>query len=118
LLAILTSAFGLFGLITFSVVKRTKEMGIRKVLGADSRNIIMLMIGDFGKFVIPAIALAIPFALLFIKNWMQNFAYRVNIPVWIYLVSIGVALCVALLAILVRVIRFAYSNPADSLRYE
>lgn len=118
LLAILTSAFGLFGLITFSVVKRTKEMGIRKVLGADSRNIVMLMIGDFGKFVIPAIALAIPFALLFIKNWMQNFAYRVNIPVWIYLVSIGVALCVALLAILVRVIRFAYSNPADSLRYE
>jgi len=118
LLALLTSALGLFGLISFSVVQRTKEMGIRKVHGAHSRNIVLLMIGDFGKFVLPAVAIAIPFALIFIKNWMQNFAYRVNIPVWIYLVSIGVALCVALLAILVRVIHFAYSNPADSLRYE
>lgn len=118
LLALLASACGLFGLITFSVVKRTKEMGIRKVLGADSRNIVMLMIGDFGKFVIPAIALAIPFAMLMIKNWMQNFAYRVELSGWIYLVSAGIALLIALLAILVRVIRFACSNPADSLRYE
>ena len=118
LLALLTSAFGLFGLITFSVLKRTKEMGIRKVLGADSRNIILLMIGDFGKFVIPAIALAIPFAIIMIRNWMQNFAYRVELSGWIYLFSAGIALLIALLAILVRVIHFAYSNPADSLRYE
>ncbi len=118
LIALLTSAFGLFGLITFSVVKRTKEMGIRKVLGADSGNIILIMIGDFGKFVIPAIALAIPFAIIAIKNWMQNFAYRVELSGWIYLVSTGIALLIALLAILIRVIHFAYSNPADSLRYE
>ncbi len=118
LLALLTSAFGLFGLITFSVVKRTKEMGIRKVLGADSRNIILIMIGDFGKFVIPAIALAIPFAVIVIKNWMQNFAYRAELSGWVYLVSTGIALMIALLAILIRVIQFAYSNPADSLRYE
>lgn len=118
LLALVASAFGLYGLISFSVVKRTKEMGIRKVMGAGSRSIVMLMIGDFGKFVIPAIALAIPFAMIMIKNWMQNFAYRVELSGWIYLVSTGIALLIALLAILVRVIHFANSNPAESLRYE
>ena len=111
-------AMGLFGLISFTVIQRTKEMGIRKVHGAATKNIVLLMIGDFGKFIIPAVAIAIPLALIIITNWMQNFAYRADISVWIYLTSIGIALAVSLIAILVRVIRFALANPADSLRYE
>ena len=118
ILAILISAMGLFGLISFTVIQRTKEMGIRKVHGAATKNIVLLMIGDFGKFIIPAVAIAIPLALIIITNWMQNFAYRADISVWIYLTSIGIALAVSLIAILVRVIRFALANPADSLRYE
>lgn len=105
-------------LIMADSANRGREAGIRKVLGADSRSIVLLIIGDFGKFVVPAIAISIPFAIIVIKNWMQNFAYRTEISAWIHLVSIGIALLVSLIAILVRVIRFAISNPADSLRYE
>jgi putative ABC transport system permease protein len=118
LLAIFTSALGLFGQISFTVVKRTKEMGIRKTHGANAKNIVALMIADYGKFVLPAVAIAIPFAIIMVRNWMQNFAYKTDISVWIYFSSVSLALTVSLFAILIRVIRFALINPAESLRYE
>lgn len=117
-LAIFISCIGLFGLAAFVAQRRTKEFGIRKVSGATVFDIIRLMFMDFGKWLILALIIAIPVAYYAINKWLQNFAYHIDITFWIFVLSGGLALGIALLAICGQAIRAAMTNPIDALRYE
>jgi putative ABC transport system permease protein len=118
LLAIFISCLGLFGLATFSVEKRIKEIGIRKVLGASTIGIVALLDRDFLKLVLAANILAWPAAYYFANRWLQNFAYRISIGAWAFLLAAAVALAVALLTVSYQSVRAAIANPVQSLRYE
>jgi putative ABC transport system permease protein len=117
-MAILVSCLGLVGLMTFMVTQRTKEIGIRKVLGASVLNITTLLSKDFLKLVIIAIAIATPLAWYFMHTWLQDFAYRVKIEWWIFLLAGLVALFIAILTVSFQALKAAISNPVESLRTE
>ncbi len=117
-LAILISSLGLFGLVSFSVKKRTKEVGIRKALGASEKNILNLISREYLVMVVIANAIAWPTAYYFINKWLQQFAYRVDISIWIFVLSGLGALGIALLTVSYQSIKAATANPVDSLRYE
>ena len=118
LFAVLIACLGLFGLATLSVSKRTKEIGIRKALGASVSGILLLISTEFVKLVMIAAVLAWPFAYFGMTQWLENFAFRVDISWWIFIVAGLAALLVALLAVGYQSIRAAVANPVDSLRYE
>ena len=118
LLAILIACIGLFGLAAFTASKRTKEIGVRKVMGASVTKIIGLLSFDFTKLVLIAFILAVPAGYLFMKKWLLNFAYKTDINIWIFLVAGGISLAIALLTISIHSVKAANSNPVDSLRYE
>ena len=117
-LAIFISCLGLFGLASFLIERRTKEIGIRKILGADVRKIWVLLSRDFLKWVAIANLIAWPVAFFAMNRWLQNFAYRTNIEIWPFALAAAFALGIALLTISYHSIRASLFNPADSLRYE
>src|SRR5204863_6790749 len=94
-LAIMIACLGLFGLVTYAAEQRTKEIGIRKVLGADVSNIVAMISKDFLKLVVIASVIALPVAWWAMNKWLQDFAYRVNIGWWIFLVAGAVAILIA-----------------------
>jgi putative ABC transport system permease protein len=118
LIAILLSCLGLFGLATFSAEQRTKEIGIRKVLGASSFNIVGLLSRDFLKLVLVAIVLASPIAWYVMHRWLQDFAYRVPIGWWMFITAAMMALMIAFGTICIQALRAAHSNPVKNLRTE
>ena len=91
-MAIIISCLGLFGLSAFTAERRRKEIGIRKVLGSSEFGIIYLLSRDFTKLIITAIIVAIPLSYIFIKNWLDGFAYRINLEPWFFIASGLVAL--------------------------
>jgi putative ABC transport system permease protein len=116
--AIFIACLGLFGLSAFSISQRVKEIGIRKVLGADVSTIVGLLSTDFLKLVGIAAILAFPVAWYFMNNWLQDFAYRINMPWWVFITAgIGAAF-IALITISFQAIRAAIANPVKSLRTE
>jgi putative ABC transport system permease protein len=117
-LAIFIACLGLFGLSSFAAEQRTKEIGIRKVLGASIPGIMGLLFRDFARWVVLSNVLAWPVAYYFMDKWLQNFAYRVNIGIWIFVLSASLALTVALITVSYQSIRAALANPVESLRYE
>ena len=117
-LAIFIACLGLFGLASFTAEKRTKEIGIRKVLGASVSGIVLLLTKEFTKWVILANLIAWPIAYYVMNKWLQNFAYHINIGVWTFLLSAALALVTALITISFQAAKTAASNPVDSLRYE
>jgi putative ABC transport system permease protein len=117
-LAVFVASLGLFGLALFSVEARTKEVGIRKILGASPGRIAALVTREFLALVLLASALAWPAAFLLMRNWLRNFAYRVEMGPWVFLFSAGAALAVALLTISVQTLRAALSDPVKAIRYE
>ncbi len=117
-IAIFISCMGLFGLITFEAQKRTKEIGIRKVLGASVSNIISMFSMDFLKLILFAFVIASPVAYYFMHQWLQNFAYRINISWWVFALAGLAAVLIALLTISFRAIKAAIANPVKSLRTE
>ena len=117
-LTILISCLGLFGLAAFDTERRTKEIGIRKVLGADLKNLVTLLSKDFLKLVAIAIILASPVAYYLMNRWLQDFAYRINISWWIFIVSGIMALLIALITVSFQAIKAAIANPIKSLRTE
>jgi len=117
-LAIFIACLGLFGLASFTAEKRTKEIGIRKVLGASVSGIVLLLTKEFTKWVILANLIAWPIAYYVMSRWLQNFAYHVNIRIWTFLLSAALALVTALITISFRAVKTAASNPVESLRYE
>ena len=118
ILTILIACIGLFGLAAYTASKRTKEIGIRKVMGASIPGIVSLLSSDFAKLVIIAFILAVPVAWIFMKKWLLNFAYQTNISAWIFLLAGASALFVALFTISVHAMKAASANPAESLKYE
>jgi putative ABC transport system permease protein len=117
-LSIFIACMGLFGLATLTVVRRTKEIGIRKVLGASIPNIVRLLSKDFLRLVVVAAVIAFPLAWWAMSDWLKDFAYRVDIAWWVYLLAAILALIVALLTVGFQAIRAAIANPVKSLRTE
>jgi putative ABC transport system permease protein len=117
-LAIFVSCLGLFGMASFTAEQRTKEIGIRKVLGASIANIIVLISRDFLMLLFVSNVIAWPIAYYLMDKLLNNYAYRTSIAAWVFIVSGMMAVFVALLTVCVKIVRVAHSNPADSLRYE
>jgi len=117
-LAIFISCLGLFGLVTFTAEQKTKEIGIRKVLGASVTGIVGMLSKDFLKLVIIAAVIAFPVSWWAMHRWLNDFAYRVNIGWWVFVVAGIVALMIALLTISFQSIKAAVANPVKSLRTE
>lgn len=118
LLAIFISALGLYGLALYSSNQRTKEIGIRKVNGARISDIVYLLAKDSLRWVVLANIIAWPLAFWAVSQWLQNFAYRINISVWPFITAGIAAFAISLLVILSQTIKAARSNPVDSLKYE
>ena len=116
--AILIACLGLFGLVTYAAEQRTKEIGIRKVLGARVTSIVSLLSKDFTMLVGIAALIAFPVAWWAMYKWLDTFAYRTGISWWIFLVAGAIALAIALLTVSIQTIRAALANPVDSLRSE
>ena len=116
--AVLISCLGLFGLVAYSAAKRTKEIGVRKVLGASVSNIVALLSEDFIKLVAIAFVIAAPVAYFFMHRWLQDFAYRINISWWIFLLAGSFAIAIALATISFQAIKAAIANPVKNLRTE
>jgi putative ABC transport system permease protein len=118
MLAISIACLGLFGLASFTSERRTKEIGIRKALGATITNILMLLTNKFVKWVAIANILAWPIAYYAMNKWLQNFAYRIDMSWWMFVLAGAIALTIALLTVSWQAIRAATANPVESLRYE
>lgn len=117
-LAIIISCLGLFGLASHAAERRVKEVGIRKVLGASVQNIVTMLSKDFLKYVFIAALIALPLAWFSVNKWLQDYAYRVDISWWIFLLAVLVAMLIALITISFQAIRAAIANPVKSLRTE
>ncbi|MDT0606361.1 ABC transporter permease [Croceitalea rosinachiae] len=118
MISILISCLGLFGLATFMAKQRTKEIGIRKVLGASVSSITTLISKDFLKLVLLSIVIAAPLAYYFMDNWLQDFAYKINIRWWVFVLTGALAILIALITIGFQAIKAAIANPVKSLRTE
>jgi putative ABC transport system permease protein len=118
IIAILISCLGLFGLATFSAEQRTKEIGIRKVLGASVTSVTGLLSKEFLKLVMIAIVIASPLAWFIMHKWLQDFAYRTSIGWMVFVITAAIALCIAMLTISFQAIKAAIANPVKSLRTE
>jgi putative ABC transport system permease protein len=117
-LAILIGCMGLFGLASHLVELRTKEIGVRKVLGASIPGIVILLSKEFARWVLIANVVAWPVAYYVMSNWLKNFAYRIDMSVWIFVASGALALIIALLTVSSYAIKAATANPVEALRYE
>lgn len=118
ILSLILAFLGLFALTSFSIVKRTKEIGIRKVMGATQSRIVKLLTSDMLKWIALASVLALPLAYYVMNNWLQDFAYRIDIQFWMLIVSALLAIVVALTTTSVLTIKAANTNPAETLRDE
>jgi putative ABC transport system permease protein len=117
-MAILISCLGLFGLATFSAEQRTKEIGVRKVLGASVTSIVVLLSKDFLKLVLIAILIASPLAWLIMHQWLQDFAYQIHISWLVFVLTSLIALLVAVVTISLQAVKAAVASPVKSLRTE
>lgn len=118
ILAIIISSLGLFGVSSFICKQRTKEIGIRKVLGSSVAGILSLLSLSYIKWIVIACFISYPLAWYVMKKWLQDFAYSVNITWWSFLLAGGLALIIAFLTVGYQAIKAAVANPIESLRYE
>jgi putative ABC transport system permease protein len=117
-IAIFISCLGLYGLVSFMAVQRTKEVGIRKVLGASVSSIVLLFSKEFMVLITISFVLAVPAGWYIMNGWLQNFAYRINITPWIFVVAIVVSVIIAWLTVGYKAVRAALVNPVRSLKSE
>lgn len=117
-LAIFVSCLGLLGLVTFTAERRTKEIGIRKVLGASAGNIVRLLTKDFLKLVLIAFVIALPIAWYTMSRWLESFAYRIDLTWWMFALAGLLTISIAVLTISFQSIKAAWMNPVKSLRNE
>ncbi|UCH98453.1 MAG: ABC transporter permease [Candidatus Aminicenantes bacterium] len=118
LLTIFIAASGLFGLSAFNAARKTREIGIRKVLGADVVNILVLLSKNFLKLVFTALLIALPLTYLWVDKWLTTYAYRTTISWWFWVIPILITIPIVLLTLSYNVIKAAYTNPANTIRYE
>jgi len=112
------SCLGLFGLIAHSAKERTREIGLRKVFGASVGRIILIVSRDYSKLILLSFIIAVPVVILIMSNWLQNFEYRINISVWIFLMAGFITILITFLTILYQSLKSAYTNPVETLKYE
>ncbi|MDN5205483.1 ABC transporter permease [Fulvivirgaceae bacterium BMA10] len=117
-ISIFIACLGLLGMISYFIVKRTKEIGIRKIVGASTRHIILLLSKDFSKWMIISFVIGMPLAWYFMHNWIQNFAYKTKFDWWIFALAGGIVLVIALLTVSMQTVKAALTKPVDSLRNE
>ena len=117
-LAILIACLGLFGLAAFTAEQRTKEIGVRKVLGASIGSIVQLLSRDFLRLVLVSVVIASPLAWYFMNGWLKEFAYRINIEWWVFVLAGAGAMLIAFLTVSMQSVRAATINPIKSLRSE
>jgi putative ABC transport system permease protein len=117
-LAILIACFGLLGLSAYNVLQRTKEIGIRKVLGASAQNLLFILSKDFLLLIGIAFVLAVPITWLVMNNWLRGFAYRINIGWWVFAAAGILAILIALITISMQAVKAILANPVKSLRTE
>jgi putative ABC transport system permease protein len=112
------SCLGLFGLASYSAEKRIKEVGIRKVLGASVQNIVGILSTHFVKLVLIANLIAWPIAWFALHRWLQDYAYRINISWWVFVMAGSLAMLIAVVTVSFQAIKAAIANPVKSLRTE
>jgi putative ABC transport system permease protein len=117
-LAIFIACLGLFGLSSFTADQKTKEIGIRKVLGASVPGIVTILNKSFTKWVLIANLVAWPAAWYVMSRWLQNFAYRIVLSWWMFVLAAILALLIAIFTVSFQTVKAALKNPVDSLRYE
>ncbi len=117
-IAILISCLGLYGLVSFMAVQRTKEVGIRKVLGASVANIMYLFSKEFTLLIVVAFLVAAPVAWYMMNNWLQNFHYRIKIGMGVFAIAVSISVLIALITVGYKSLRAAIANPVKSLRTE
>ena len=118
IISMLIAGLGLFGLVSFHVVKRTKEIGIRKILGSPSLNLLWLISKEFVKLIFIALLIAVPISYYSMNNWLQNYVYRMEMNVYIFLLVGLIVLSLSLITICVKAYKVAISNPANSIQTE
>lgn len=117
-LSMIIACLGLFALVSFSVDRRTKEIGMRKVLGASTRGIVAMISREFLALILIAGIVGAPVGYYVMRKWLDGFAYRVNLELWMFTLAAGIALLIALLTVSVKSFRAALANPVDALRNE
>jgi len=118
LLAIFIACLGLFGLASFTAEQRTKEIGIRKIVGASATSIVMMLSREFTKFVLISNLIAWPISYYVMNKWLQNFAFRTDFDIRIFMISSLISFCIALLTVSYQAIKAAVANPVAALQYE
>ena len=118
LFAIFIACLGLFGMASFMAEQRTKEIGIRKVLGASIPGVVTLMSRDFIKLVLAANVIAWPIAYFTMRSWLRNFAYQAGINIWIFVQTAALAIGIALITVSYQSVKSAFANPVDAIKYE
>lgn len=118
IVSIIISAFGLFGLINFTVERKTKEIGIRKVMGANIQNITTLILKDYLILLIISLLIAAPVSWWLFSDWLSDFAYRINLSVDLFVIAFVLVLIISFTTVLSRIYKIAKSNPVQSIRYE
>jgi putative ABC transport system permease protein len=117
-IAISLACLGLFGLSSYTTQQRIKEIGVRRVIGASVFNIVFLLSKDFVKFVIISFTIATPMAWWIMSNWLQDYAYAIKMPVWVFALAAVLIIIITLITISFQSIRAALMNPVKSLRSE
>jgi putative ABC transport system permease protein len=118
LLAIVIGVFGLFALTTYTTIRKTKEIGIRKTLGGSPASIFFQLAGSIMKWILIAALMAAPFAWFAVNDWLQHFYYHIQYAWLLIILSIGMAIAIAMLTISYHILKITRENPAESLRYE
>ena len=118
ILAVVIACLGLFGLASFVTQQRTKEIGVRKTMGATVPTIVLMLSREFTKLVLISAAIAVPCSYLLMGRWLESFAYRAGMSWWIFLIAVGAALLMAWLTVSYQSIKAAVMNPIKALRYE
>jgi len=118
IISVFICCLGMFGLVSFVISRKTKEIGIRKAIGAATSDIIMLLTKDFICFVLVANVIAWPVAYHLMNKWLQGFAYRVDMGLWVFILSGAIALLIAIATVSFQAIKAATANPVESLKYE
>lgn len=118
LLTIILSALGLFSIVTYTIVNRTKEIGIRKLLGASERSIVLLLANQFAKLVIASYILSLPIAWILSNKWLADFAFKTEISWWVYISTGLILILVTAATVGYQTVKAALGNPVDNLRYE
>ena len=118
ILIIFIAALGLLGLSSFMTVKRTRETGVRRVMGATQNQILYLFIVQFSKWVIISNVIAWPLSFFAMKTWLQNFTYRIDFPFWTFIISLLLSLTIAVITVSWQAVKASRMNPATSIRAE